>query len=65
MYVNAKIQQFWAVDYRIYDPKRDGKSKLDLVEEILLDAVNVKGLPFSTVLMDSWYATTTAHEAHR
>lgn len=57
VYVNPKTQQFWAVDYRIYDPDTDGKSKLDHVEEMLSAAVDVKGLSFSTVLMDSWYAT--------
>jgi hypothetical protein len=57
VYVNPKTQQFWAIDYRIYDPKRDGKSKLDHVEEMLSDTASMKELPFSTVLMDSWYAT--------
>jgi hypothetical protein len=45
------------VDYRIYDPKGDGKSKLDHVSDMLQGLVYSKQLPFKTVLMDSWYAT--------
>ena len=57
VYVNPEIDQFWIIDYRIYDPDRDGKTKLDHVREMLLNAVSHKQLPFRGVLMDSWYAT--------
>jgi len=56
VYVNPEIDQFWIIDYRIYDPDRDGKSKLDHVREMLDHALTDKGLPFRGVLMDSWYA---------
>ncbi len=56
VYVNPDIDQFWIIDYRIYDPERDGKSKLDHVREMLLNAVHEKQLPFRAVLMDTWYA---------
>ncbi len=29
IYVNYEIGKFWVVDYRIYDPDRDGKTKID------------------------------------
>jgi hypothetical protein len=29
VYVNPETDQFWLIDYRIYDPEGDGKSKLD------------------------------------
>ena len=54
VYVNPELKQFWAIDYRIYDPKADGKTKLDHVRE-MLDAA-VEKLPVRTVLMDCWYA---------
>jgi hypothetical protein len=57
VYVNPGTKQFWAVDYRIYDPLTDAKSKLDHVQEMLTEAIEQKNLTFSTVLMDSWYAT--------
>jgi hypothetical protein len=56
VYINPEIDQFWIIDYRIYDPDRDGKSKLDQVREMLDKALSDKQLPFRGVLMDSWYA---------
>ena len=55
VYINPELDQFWIIDYRIYDPERDGKSKLDHVRDMLDNALNDKGLPFRGVLMDSWY----------
>lgn len=56
VYVNPKTGQFWAIDYRIYDPEVDNKNKLQHVRDMLDGIVKDKKLPFSTVLMDSWYA---------
>ena len=33
------------------------KQKQKIVEEMILNAINNKKIPFKTVLMDSWYAT--------
>jgi hypothetical protein len=57
VYVNPELERWWAIDYRIFDPERDGKSKLDHVDEMLSNVFYHKKLSFSTVLMDSWYAT--------
>jgi len=57
VYVNPDTDQFWLIDYRIYDPEGDGKTKLDHVREMLANVVYEKALPFQTVLMDAWYAT--------
>jgi hypothetical protein len=57
VYVNPNTDQFWLIDYRIYDPDGDGKTKLDHVHEMLTNVVYQKRLPFRAVLMDSWYAT--------
>jgi hypothetical protein len=59
VYVNPETGQFWVIDYRIYEPDEDGKTKLDHVLEMLKSLVYSKLIPFSTVLMDSWYATKT------
>lgn len=56
IYINTKTGQFWVIDYRIYDPDGDKKTKLDHVAEMLLCAVEQKQLSFTKVLMDSWYA---------
>ena len=55
--VNPEIGQYWLIDYRIYDPDRDGKSKLYHVQDMLTQVVQHKQLPFHAVLMDTWYAT--------
>jgi hypothetical protein len=57
VYVNPEQEQFWLIDYRLYDPDGDGKSKLDHVHDMLTNVVTHKRLPFHAVLMDTWYAT--------
>ena len=44
------------IDYRIFDPDADGKTKLDHVRE-MLGSVEHRGVTFETVLIDAWYAT--------
>lgn len=56
IYINPEIERFWLIDYRLYDPDGDGKTKLDHVREMLTNAVGDKELSFGTVLMDTWYA---------
>src|SRR5690606_37693774 len=56
VYINPELNQFWPIDYRIYSPDDDGKSKLNHVSEMLTNAITKKNLPIRTVLMDSWYA---------
>lgn len=55
VYVNPRTERFWVIDYRIFDPDMDGKSKLDHVGE-MLSMAGQRMLPFQTVLMDAWYA---------
>ena len=57
VYVNPETDQFWLLDYRLYDPDGDGKTKLDHVQDMLTNVVYQKELPFYAVLMDTWYAT--------
>jgi len=57
VYYNPEIEQYWVIDYRIYQPDQDGKSKIDHLLDMLNNAVYSKGIPFSTVLFDGWYAT--------
>ncbi len=57
VYVNPDVDKFWVIDYRIFDPERDGRSKLDHLSDMWRTLIHVEKLPFKTVLMDSWYAT--------
>ena len=56
VYVNPETDQFWIMDYRIFAPEVDQKSKLDHLREMLFNAVHHKRLLFRVVLMDTWYA---------
>ncbi len=47
---------FYPIDYRIYAPDTDGKTKNDHFREMLLHAIADKQIQARTVLMDSWYA---------
>jgi len=57
VYINPEEDQFWILDYRLYDPERDGKTKIDHLMEMLRNCHYQKKLPFRTVLMDTWYAS--------
>ena len=57
VYVNAALDRYWLIDYRIYDKHGDGKSKLDHVQDMLSVLVNSRNVVFLTVLMDAWYAS--------
>jgi hypothetical protein len=63
VYVNPDIDKFWVIDFRIFDPERDGRSKLDHLMEMWRTIVHVEKIPFQTVLMDSWYATMNVMKA--
>jgi hypothetical protein len=47
---------FWPLDFRIYAPDADGKTKNQHFRDMLVRAVADKGLQARTVLFDSWYA---------
>ena len=57
VYVHPELDRCWLIDYRIYDKQGDGKTKLDHVRDMLLVLVKDRKVAFSTVLMDSWYAS--------
>jgi hypothetical protein len=49
VYVEPKTERFWVIDYRIFDPDADGKTKLEHVRE-MLGSVEHRGVPFESVL---------------
>ncbi|MCW5235407.1 hypothetical protein D5047_03405 [Verminephrobacter eiseniae] len=57
LHVNPRTQRYWIIDWRVYTPDIDGKSKLTHMREMFDDALTIKKLPFRAVLIDSWYAT--------
>lgn len=57
IHTSGKGQAFYPIDYRIYDPKGDGKTKQDHFREMLVRAITDKGLQAQTILFDNWYAS--------
>jgi len=57
VYYNPERDRFWVLDYRLFDPDRDGKTKLDHVSE-MLDSLKFRQVEFRFCLMDAWYATS-------
>lgn len=47
---------FWPIDYRIYAPQADGKTKNEHFREMFLRAVADKQLQARTLVFDTWYA---------
>ena len=57
VYVNPETDQFWVIDFRVYDPEGDEQSKIEHMLEMLDNVLHSKKLSFTTVLIDSWYAS--------
>jgi hypothetical protein len=50
-------KDFYPMDYRIYAPDQDGKSKNDHFAEMVINAVFDKKIKAKRILFDSWYAS--------
>jgi len=55
--VHSDGSDYYPIDYRIYAPDYDGKTKNDHFREMLLTALADKSLQAQTILFDSWYAS--------
>ncbi len=53
---SGQAGEFYPIDYRIYAPETDGKTKNDHFREIHLRALADKGIQARRILFDSWYA---------
>jgi hypothetical protein len=59
LYYNPELDRHWLIDYRIFAPEVDGKSKLDHVLEMLVllsrnRRLEIRKISYQNVLMDSW-----------
>ena len=54
--VHAHQKDYHPLDFRVYDPDADGKTKNDHFQEMLRQAFEEKGIQAQTILFDSWYA---------
>ena len=55
--VHSDGEEYYPIDYRIYAPDTDGKTKNDHFQDMLLNAFHDKGIQANTILFDSWYAS--------
>lgn len=53
----GKKEDFYPIDYRIFAPEQDGKTKHQHFQEMLNHAKTDKNIQAKTVLFDSWYAS--------
>ncbi len=54
--VHSDGTDYYPIDYRIYAPNYDRKTKNDPFREMVGAAIRNKGLKAKTILFDSWYA---------
>lgn len=50
-------QDFYPIDYRIYAPDQDGKTKNDHFVEMIRNAITDKQIQAKRILFDTWYAS--------
>lgn len=53
----GKDTDFYPIDYRVYAPDVDGKTKNDHCAEMFVNALDQKQLRAGTILFDGWYAS--------
>lgn len=55
--VHSDGTDFYPIDYRVYAPDTDGKTKNDHFGEMLIRAKTERGILAKTVLFDAWYGS--------
>ena len=57
LHTSGQTDDFYPIDYRVYSPESDGKTKHQHFQEMIVRAKSDKRLQARTVLFDSWYAS--------
>jgi SRSO17 transposase len=57
LHTSGQADDFYPIDYRVYSPEDDGKTKHQHFQEMVVRAKSDKRLQARTVLFDSWYAS--------
>ena len=55
---NGQEGNFYPIDYRVYAPEVDHKSKNHHFQEMFIQAIENKALKARTILFDAWYASS-------
>lgn len=56
VYYNPELDRFWLLDFRIFNPDEDGKTKIMHLLD-MLEGIKSKAIVYRYALMDSWYAS--------
>ena len=57
VHTNGSLGDFYPINYRIYNPDSDGKSKNDHFQEMFKQAVEKQEIKARKIAFDSWYAS--------
>ena len=57
VHTNGFEGDFYAIDYRVYDPEADGKTKNEHFREMFIRANSDKRIKARKIAFDSWYAS--------
>jgi hypothetical protein len=57
VHTNGSLGDFYPINYRIYNPDSDGKSKNDHFQEMFKQAVEKQAIKARNIAFDSWYAS--------
>ena len=57
LHTSGEAGDFFPIDFRVYSPETDGKTKNEHFLEMLIRAKSDKCLKANTVLFDSWYSS--------
>ena len=57
LHTDGVAGNYYPIDYRIYAPQQDGKTKNEHFRDMLIGAVSDKGIRAKRVLFDSWYGS--------
>ena len=57
VHTNGAMGDFYPINYRIYNPDSDGKTKNDHFQEMFLQAILNQGIKARNIAFDSWYAS--------
>jgi hypothetical protein len=57
VHTNGSLGDFYPVNYRIYNPDGDGKSKNEHFQEMFTQAVEKQEIKARNIAFDSWYAS--------
>lgn len=56
--VHSDKEDYYPIDFRVYAPEADGKTKNEHFRDMIRQAYQERGIKAGTVLFDSWYAAS-------